>query len=249
MKLTWFAANVVVVALTLQFLIRSVTLSDASTIGDDTVPINSVPVPGKKGLASTSWKCRCGFEMNVPSSSKCAFCKEENAAFVLRHTCEPSNDGLASTSWKCICGFEMNVPSSSKCAFCKEENAAFVLPRTCEPSNAGSGDYTDDIISTEKDKTDGSTTGDVTVPINLASIPGKKVIPDDYTDDIISTEKDKTATNDGSRESTTTLFVCFVLFICLAILGGVQFAIFKHHRTVYQDFEDASLIEDNDNPE
>eukprot|EP01083_Nonionella_stella_P187314 687956_1 len=201
MKLTWFAANVVVVALTFQFLVQSVTLS---------------------GLASTFWKCT-------------------------------------------VCAFERNDPSSSKCAFCKEENAAFVLPHTCEPSNAGSGDYTDDIISTEKDKTDGSTTGDDIVTINL--VDGKKG-SDDYTDDIISTEKDKTdgsttgddavtinlvtdkeGTNEGSRESTATLFFCFVLFICLAILGGVQFAIFKHHRTVYQGFEDAHLIEDNDNPE
>eukprot|EP01083_Nonionella_stella_P107591 311818_1 len=129
----------------------------------------------------------------------------------------------------------------------------------------GSDDYTDDIISTEKDKTDGSTTGDDIVTINL--VDGKKG-SDDYTDDIISTEKDKTdgsttgddavtinlvtdkeGTNEGSRESTATLFFCFVLFICLAILGGVQFAIFKHHRTVYQGFEDAHLIEDNDNPE
>eukprot|EP01083_Nonionella_stella_P301732 1036767_1 len=148
MKLTWFAANVVVVALTFQFLVQSVTLS---------------------GLASTFWKCTvCAFERNDPSSSKCALCKEENVEFVLPRTCEPSNAGLAPTSWKCtVCAFERSDPTSSKCAFCKEENAAFVLPHTCEPSNAGSGDYTDDIISTEKDKTDGSTTGDDIVTINL----------------------------------------------------------------------------------
>eukprot|EP01083_Nonionella_stella_P187316 687959_1 len=304
MKLTWFAANVVVVALTFQFLVQSVTLSGlASTFWKCTVcaferndPSSSKCAlckeenvefvlprtcePSNAGLASTFWKCTvCAFERNDPSSSKCALCKEENVEFVLPRTCEPSNAGLAPTSWKCtVCAFERNDPSSSKCAFCKEENAAFVLPHTCEPSNAGSGDYTDDIISTEKDKTDGSTTGDDIVTINL--VDGKKG-SDDYTDDIISTEKDKTdgsttgddavtinlvtdkedelatnlqvtpveGTNEGSRESTATLFFCFVLFICLAILGGVQFAIFKHHRTVYQGFEDAHLIEDNDNPE
>eukprot|EP01083_Nonionella_stella_P097203 273204_1 len=340
MKLTWFAANVVVVALTFQFLVQSVTLSGlASTFWKCTVcaferndPSSSKCAlckeenvefvlprtcePSNAGLAPTSWKCTvCAFERNDPSSSKCALCKEENVEFVLPRTCEPSNAGLAPTSWKCtVCAFERNDPSSSKCAFCKEENAAFVLPHTCEPSNAGSGDYTDDIISTEKDKTDGSTTGDDIVTINLVDgkkgsddytddiistekdktdgsttgddivtinlVDGKKG-SDDYTDDIISTEKDKTdgsttgddavtinlvtdkedelatnlqvtpveGTNEGSRESTATLFFCFVLFICLAILGGVQFAIFKHHRTVYQGFEDAHLIEDNDNPE
>eukprot|EP01083_Nonionella_stella_P107592 311819_1 len=136
MKLTWFAANVVVVALTFQFLVRSVTLSD---LPNDATPIQ--------------WRCSCGYPFNLISVPICNFCESKQSELTLEDIVESSDTGLKSTSWECRCGVKINVPSASKCAFCKEENAAFVLPHTCEPSNAGSGDYTDDIISTEKDRT------------------------------------------------------------------------------------------------
>eukprot|EP01083_Nonionella_stella_P247285 857547_1 len=273
MKLTWFAANVVVVALTFQFLVRSVTLSD---LPNDATPIQwrcscgfpfnliSVPICNfceskqseltledivessdtdlPNDATPIQWRCSCGFPFNLISVPICNFCESKQSELTLEDIAESSDTGLASTSWECICGFKIKLPSASKCIICKHENIAFDLHHSCEPSNAegladtsmvtesdskGSGDYTDDIISTEKDKADGSTTGDDIVTIN--SVDGKKENADD------------------SMGILAVSLICCLCLFCLASIVGVQRIIFTQHSSEYQSLEYEPLTDEQVN--
>eukprot|EP01083_Nonionella_stella_P033537 91781_1 len=141
MKLTWFAPNVFVVALTFQFLVRSVTLSD---LPNDATPIQ--------------WRCSCGFPFNLISVPICNFCESKQSELTLEDIVESSDTDLPNDAtpiqWRCSCGFPFNLISVPICNFCESKQSELTLEDIVESSDTGSGDYTDDIISTEKGKTE-----------------------------------------------------------------------------------------------
>eukprot|EP01083_Nonionella_stella_P097202 273201_1 len=155
-------------------------------------------------------------------------------------TCS-ENEGL--TVWKCSntrCN-RLNRSDTEDCKMCQTKKGADKMDYTTTVNSETGESQTEsvwkcpNILCNRENRSDAHA-------CNICQA-NKDASAEEY----FSSENGEDATNDDSKDTTATLFLCFVLIFCFAILGGVQLAIVKQQRTSYQGLEGAPLIADNAN--